>query len=81
MRKVECKKLWRWVLKLRCRRCGKKETFYIGHRNDVPTYEINGWTFWRLTYPNGMPHIRKTELCPICSALERGKQTSNGYSM
>jgi hypothetical protein len=68
MRKVQCKKLWRWTLKLRCRRCGKQETFYIDRKDSVPTHGINGWTL-RVAFVafNGMLLDKDTELCWRCT--------------
>lgn len=61
--KVECKKRWTWTLKLRCQKCGKKKTFYIRNKKDVPSHGINAWTV-------GTGHgeqYKKVELCPFCS--------------
>ena len=53
MRTVKCVQKWQWVLKLRCTKCGKKKTFYIQSKDDVPS-GINGWT------------ISDKEICPSC---------------
>ena len=64
MKKVECKKLWRWVLRLRCRKCGRRETFYIRDKSDVPTHEINAW----ITGYGYSENYREIELCPTCAS-------------
>ena len=66
MKKVECKRIWTWTLKLRCRKCGKKETFYIQDKLDVPTHGINGW------YLNG------TEICPLCLYMANYRKVVRG---
>jgi hypothetical protein len=41
----------RKVIKLRCRKCGKKATYY---GNNLPSDYWEGW------------HLYKTEICPDC---------------
>lgn len=54
MRKVEAVKKFQWVLHLRCRKCGRKQTFEIAHEKDIPAHWFNGW------------FLEDTELCPMC---------------
>ena len=68
MRTVVCKKVWRWTLKLRCRRCGRKETFYINGKRDVPSHGMNGWT---LKDRDG----NDTEMCALCMTKPRDGNT------
>jgi hypothetical protein len=51
MRQFRIVKKWVRVWKLRCKKCGKKVTYYD---DDLPTEGWNGWD------------LKDTEICPIC---------------
>jgi len=64
MKRIVCRKVWRWALKLRCRNCGKRETFEIKNKEDVPTHWMNGW------------FVYGTEVCSMCfRSLFQRKET------
>lgn len=57
MRKIETIRRPCYVARLRCRKCGKKQTFYLGFEkkdNPFPTHYWNGW------------YMNNTEICPRC---------------
>ena len=57
MRKVETIRRPMYVAKLRCRKCGKKKTFYFGFDKKDVVFPVKEWNGW---------YLKDTELCPVC---------------